>query len=289
MAGSTDMTDKATRRQLTRRSFFTAAVALAAGGARLTARRQSRPHRLGLETYCFHDVDFAATLAHTKALGLKYLEIHDGHLPYESTPDTLGKARAALDGAGITPEGVYIHDAFTDSEAVARPIFEYAKRMGFAYINGGPKQEALPLLDRLVPEYGIQIAIHNHGPGSRYETLEQVTSVLGQHPQLKACVDIGHFARSKEDPVKAIRVIGGKAVAVHLKDVDASGGNVVVGEGTIDMPGVFAALADTGFTGLLVLEYEGDFDNMNRRLAGMRKSLATIDRLMAASTSRGAH
>jgi sugar phosphate isomerase/epimerase len=279
------MGGNAVDRQLTRRSFVTAALAVA-GGAGLTARRQAGKYRIGVETYCFHDVDLAATLAHTKALGLRYLELHDGHLPHDSAPDALTRARAALDAAGIAPEGVYIHDAFTADETIARPIFKYAKRMGFAYINGGPKHEALPVLDRLAPEYGIRIAIHNHGPGSRYETLEHVTSVLDRYPHLSACVDIGHFARSKVDPVRAIRAVGRKAVAVHVKDVDAAGGNLVVGEGTIDMPGVFAALAETGFSGLLVLEYEGDFDNMDRRLAGMRKSLAMMDRLIAGSTSR---
>lgn len=279
------MGGNAVETRLTRRSFVTAALALA-GGASPAARRQSGKYRIGVESYCFHDVDFAATLAHTKALGLRYLELHDGHLPRDSSPEALTRARAALDAAGITPEGVYIHDAFTADETVARPIFEYARRMGFTYINGGPKQEALPILDRLAPEYGIRIAIHNHGPGSRYETLEHMTSVLERYSNLSACVDIGHFARSRVDPVRATRAIGRKAVAVHVKDVDAAGGNVIVGEGTIDMPAVFAALAETGFSGLLVLEYEGDFDNMERRLAGMRKSLAVMDRLIAGSTSR---
>ena len=110
--------------QLTRRSFVTAALALAGGG--LAALRQSGKYRIGVESYCFHDVDFAATLAHTKALGLRYLELHDGHLPRDAAPEALTRARTALDAAGITPEGVYIHDAFTADETVARPIFEYA-------------------------------------------------------------------------------------------------------------------------------------------------------------------
>ena len=131
--------------------------------------------------------------------------------------------------------------------------------------------------------YGVQIALHNHGPGARYETLEDVTSALDAHPHLSACVDIGHFARSHVDPVRAIRAIGRRAVAVHVKDVDAAGENTVVGAGTIDLPGVFAALHDTRFEGLLVLEYEGDFDNMEARLAGMRKSLVAMDRFIAAA------
>jgi inosose dehydratase len=268
---------------VTRRSFLTTVTTTAAAMAVRAAHAAAGPYRIGVETYCFHDVDLANTLAHTKSLGLRYLELHDGHLPFASPSADLSRAKAALAAAGIAPSGVYIHDAFTESEAVARPIFEYARTMGFSYINGGPRREALPLLDRLVDEYGIQIALHNHGPKARYETIEDITSALGAHANISACVDIGHFARSRVDPVKAIRAIGRRAVAVHVKDVDGAGENVVVGTGTIDMPGVFAALAETRFDGLLVLEYEGDFDNMSRRLEGMRQSLAAMDRFIAAA------
>jgi hypothetical protein len=57
-------------------------------------------------------------------------------------------------------------------------------RIKFQFINGGPKRESLPVLNRLVPEYGVHIALHNHGPGARYETLEDVTSALVAHPNL---------------------------------------------------------------------------------------------------------
>jgi inosose dehydratase len=268
---------------ITRRSFLGTLGAAAAMSAAVRAQPGRRAYRIGIETYCFHDVDLAATIAHTKSLGLGHMEIHDGHLPRDASPADLGRAKRALAAAALKPDGVYIHDAFTESEAVARPIFEYAKTMGFTYINGGPKPEALPVLNRLVPEYGIQIAIHNHGPGARYETIEHVTSALDAQPNIRACVDIGHFARAKMDPVGAIRAIGRRAVAVHIKDVDPAGENVVVGEGTIDMPGVFAALAETGFDGLMVLEYEGDFDDMTRRMDGMRRSLAAMSKIIASA------
>jgi inosose dehydratase len=271
---------------LTRRSFLTAVTATAASVAARAVRAAAGPYRIGVETYCFHDVDLTATLAHTKSLGLRYLELHDGHLPFAAPAVDVSRAKAALAEAGIAPSGVYIHDGFTESEAVARPIFEDARAVGFSYINGGPRREALPLLNRLAPEYGIQIALHNHGPKARYETIEDITSALAAHPNISACVDIGHFARSRVDPVKAIRAIGRRAVAAHIKDVDAAGENMIVGKGTIDMPGVFAALAETRFEGLMVLEYEGDFDNMPKRLDGMRQSLAAMDRFIAAAGKR---
>ena len=264
-----------------RRAFLASmSAAMLAGVSRL---RAAAPYRIGVETYCFHDVDLATTLAHTKALGIRFLELHDGHLPFTASPADLARARTAMGQAGITPSGVYIHDAFTDSDAIARPIFEYAKTMGFKYINGGPKREALPVLNRFVREYGIDIAIHNHGPKARYETLEDVMAVLDAHSDITACVDIGHFARSRVDPVRAIRTIGRRNVAVHVKDVDPAGENTVLGEGTIDLPGVFAALAETKFDGLLVLEYEGDFDDMQARLEGMRRSLDVMQRLIGAA------
>ena len=136
---------------VTRRSFLAAMGVAATGLARIRPDDEG-PYRIGLETYCFHDVDLATTLAHTKALGLRFLELHDGHLPRDASPPDLARARDAIRQAGITATGVYIHDAFTESEAVARPIFEFARTMGFKYINGGPKREALPLLNRLVDE-----------------------------------------------------------------------------------------------------------------------------------------
>jgi sugar phosphate isomerase/epimerase len=238
-------------------------------------------YRIGVETWCFHDVDLAATLKHTRELGLRHLELHDGHLPRDSSPAQIADAQRALKGAGITAAGIYIHDAFTGEESVARPILQFAKRMGFKYINGGPRREALPLLNRIAPEYDVQVAIHNHGPKTRYETLADVTSALAGHPNLVPCIDIGHFARARVDPVNATRVLGAKAIAIHIKDVDAKGENTVVGEGTIDIPGVFRAMRESGFKGLVVLEYEGDFDNMSRRLAGMRRSLENIRPLVA--------
>lgn len=266
---------------LSRRAFL---GACGAGAIRLV--QTDSPYRIGLETYCFHDVPFDAMLTHVNALGLRYIELHDGHLKPGTSAADIARARARLHDAGVTPTGVYIHDAYTADERVTRPILDFAKAVGFRYITGGPRREALPLLDRLAGEYKIDLAIHNHGPGARYETLEHVTAVLDEYKNLSTVVDIGHYARSKVDPVLAIRTVGKRAVAVHVKDVDRGGKNTIVGEGTIDLPAVFAALAGTRFGGLLLLEYEADWEPIPQRLDGMRKSLEHMHRLIAAARRR---
>ena len=265
---------------ITRRAFVGALASLAA------MRQNGSRYRVGLETYCFHDIDLNATIEHVTSLGLHYLELHDGHLPRDASPARIAVAKQALRQAGLTATGVYIHDAFTSEEAVAGPILTFARTMGFTYINGGPRPESLALLNRMAPEHRVQIAIHNHGPGARYETLEHVTAALDAHPNLRACIDIGHFARSRVDPVRATRALAARAVAIHIKDIDAKGQNTVVGEGTIDVPGVFRALRASGFNGLVVLEYEGDFDDMEKRLEGMRASLSNMHRMIEAASPR---
>jgi len=264
--------------RITRRSFAGAMAAACAGV--VTGRAQGGAYRIGIETYCFHDVDLATTLKHVRSLGVRYLELHDGHLPRTASPAEIARAQEAMRDADITAVGVYIHDAYRPDEAITRPILQFVRTAGFDYVTGGPSRESLPVLNRLAPELHVQVALHNHGPGARYETLEDVTSALEAFPHLRAVIDIGHFARSRVDPVHATRVLGGRAVAMHVKDVDGRGENVVVGEGTIDMPGVFRALRESRFEGLLVLEYEGDFDNMEKRLAGMRRSLANMQRFI---------
>lgn len=241
------------------------------------------PYRVGLESYCFHDLDLDAALARIQSLGLKYVELHDGHLDRKSSDQQIASAKVALKAAGINAESIYIHDAFTDDETTARPIFEFAGKTGFRLINGGPSRQSLPLLNRLIPEYGVGIAIHNHGPGARYETIEDVTSVLERYESLSACVDIGHFARSGVDPARAVRALGRRTVEVHIKDIRENKENIVVGRGTIDMPAVFAALKDIRFDGLMALEYEGDWDNLEARMKGMHESLRNMSRLIAST------
>src|SRR5919108_1616598 len=140
---------------ITRRSFV---GALAAGAVGLAAARREtyETYRIGIETWSFHDIDLDSMLKHVGSFGIRYLELHDDHLPRDASPDRIARAKKAFSDAGITPTGVYIHDAFTESEAVARPIFEFARTVGFRYINGGPKPESLALLHGLVPEFGVQ-------------------------------------------------------------------------------------------------------------------------------------
>ncbi len=55
---------------------------------------------------------------------------------------------------------------FDGNETQARQAFDFAKAMGIVSISANPKKnkQTFDLLDKLVEEYDIAIAIHNHGP-----------------------------------------------------------------------------------------------------------------------------
>jgi inosose dehydratase len=263
-------------RSVNRREFLAAGT----GGLLWAAARESfGSYKVGLQSYCFNDLDLDNALSRMHSLGLRYTELFEGHLSPKSSDAEIAAAKRKLKAMDVTALGIYTE--FPPDEAKARQIFEFARKMGFRFVNGAHPRESLPLLETLAPRYDIEVAIHNHGPGSLYDKLVDVTSALQQYKRLRACVDIGHFARSGVNPTHAIETIGRRAVELHVKDLAENNENRVVGTGRIDMRSLFGALKKVRFDGLLSLEYEGDWDNLEARMEGMRASLRNMQKLIA--------
>ena len=55
---------------------------------------------------------------------------------------------------------------FSKNHEANRKLFEFAKQVGMRNITADPSEDAFESLDKLVAEYDIRIAIHNHGPGA---------------------------------------------------------------------------------------------------------------------------
>ena len=144
-------------------------------------------------------------------------------------------------------------------------------------MSADPTEDAFDSLDKLVVEYDIRIAIHNHGPGARYDKVADVlTAIKGHHPYIGACADLGHYIRSGEDPVRVINLLAGRLYGLHLKDyaepkADARG--VILGRGQLDVAGVFRALKKVEFPadGCLSLEYE---ESQNDPIDDVKQCLA---------------
>ncbi|GIV10371.1 MAG: hypothetical protein KatS3mg019_2462 [Fimbriimonadales bacterium] len=224
-------------------------------------RNPYAPFQMGVQSYSMRKMGLEAMLQATRALGLDAIEAFMAHLPYFNPSDKWGELKdtVAKSGVRVLAYGVV---SFGADEASARTIFEFAKALGIPVITADPAPESFRYLARLCEEFKIPIAIHNHGPNTRYDTIRSVDDAMrGQPEWIGACVDTAHFLRSGENPVEAVQRFGKRVHAVHLKDVKDRTRYTLLGQGDLDMVGFLRALRRIGFKGCLALEYEENPDD----------------------------
>ena len=240
--------------------------------------------RLGLASYTFRNFSRVQVIDFMKQLDLTDLNAKDvkDHLPM----DAAGESSALADYAAA---GIKLHAVGTVSfakpdEADIRAKFEYARRAGVSVIVAGdPNDQTLPTLDRMVKEYDIRIAIHNHGPEDKrwHSPLDVLAAVKGLDPRIGCCIDIGHAARAGADVPAVIRQVGPRLYNVHFKDLaDTSSkeSQVAVGAGKLPIADIFKALEEIRYPGFVDLEYEIHPDDP---LPGVTESFAFMRRVLA--------
>lgn len=100
------------------------------------------------------------------------------------------------------------------------------------------------------------IAYHPH-VGCIVETQDEVAKLLRFIPTLNLCIDTGHLAAVRCDPIHFLKAYPEKIRHVHLKDWNSSKNAFAeLGEGDadIDFQSFLSALAQTGYTGSVSVE-----------------------------------
>jgi inosose dehydratase len=276
-------TQPLSRRQVLKFAALGAAAAVAPRLVR--ASEEKDPYaglKMGMQSYSLRAFDTPTALRHTKELGLKYWESFPKHIPLTTLPKQIADSKALLKDAGITLMAYGVVD-FGSDETKARQMFDFAKAVGLFSISANPKKDkaTFDLLDKLVAEYDIPIAIHNHGPRARYSKISDVADIVkDRHPKIGACVDTGHYLRSDESPVEALERLASRLYGVHLKDVRTVTENgrrkklfTIVGQGDLDVLGCLRVLKKLNYQGCLALEYE---ENEQNPLSDIAVSLAAV-------------
>lgn len=264
----------------TRREFLQQTAGVLFGAATAIASSSQKKEekkvewKLGLQSYSLRKMPFAQAVATIKQLGLEFVEAFPGQLPMAAAEDA--KKVLAEHGVKLIAYGVV---GMTNNEPQMRQLFDFAKKMGIEVLTADPTPDSFDLLDKLVEEYGVYVAIHNHGPRSRYPGVDSVVSAIkGRHEKIGLCYDTGHGVRAGDDIVEAVRKIGKRIYGVHLKDVNAEKHDVVIGTGVLDIKGFLKALKEVGFAGAFMLEYELEPDNP---VPGIQKSLDFVRKAIA--------
>ena len=135
--------------------------------------------------------------------------------------------------------------------------------------------------ERLADEFGINIAIHNHGGrdwlGNR-DMLRRVFATTG--PRIGLCLDTAWALDAGEDPLKMAEMFGQRLYGLHIKDFVFDRArrpeDVIVGTGNLDLPRLIGLLKKLDFNGYACLEYEGDVDNP---VPALKKCVEAVKRL----------
>jgi sugar phosphate isomerase/epimerase len=224
-------------------------------------------------------------LAMARDMNVRYMTFKDVHLPRTDSADALRAARAKIEAAGITIMGGGTITMPNDP-AELRKDFEYARACGFPLMFVSPDPASLDVLEALVKEFDIKVAIHNHGPEDKWypAPADAYEAIAGRDPRMGLCVDIGHTSRTGTDFVTAIVDAKDRLLDLHVKDLSDPmnrDSQVEVGRGVFDFPRLFRALLDIGYSGQVGLEYEIKESNPT---PGMIESLAYMHGVLAALT-----
>lgn len=264
-------------------TFFDAPRILAAAGVD-TKNDPWGGFPVGVQSYSLRNFNTVEAIRHMQGMGVHYVEFFSKHLSPDASAAQIAETEKLLKDADIALSGHGVH-GFSKNHQANRKLFDFAKKVGVKTLTANPTADAFDSLDQLVDEYGIRIAIHNHGPNALYDKLDSVKQALkGRHKLIGACVDCGHFLRSGEDPVKCVLELGDRVYGAHIKDEKEMGtpksDNVIIGKGHLDVVGLFKALRKINFPadGCLSLEYEAHpanpIDDMKACLAVAKEAIA---------------
>ena len=267
--------------QATRRVFLGTSVALGAGiglgsrGAFAAAPAKGAPNceklgwRFGITAYTFRHLALCEAAEQVAALGLRYIEGFtwqklSAKKPNVVTNETMSaddrketKARLADIGAQL----VSCYCQAMAQEAACRKLFDWAKEMGMEVLVAEPPPAAYDMVGKLLDEYQLTLAVHNHPKPSGYWNPDVfLKAVEGRSKRIAACCDTGHWARSGIKPVEALKKMEGRIGSLHLKDIAKFGDPgcpcVVFGTGEGDIAGIVKEVRRQGIKPLATIEHE---------------------------------
>ena len=221
--------------------------------------------KMGIASYTFRKFSLEQTIKALQRLNLHYISIKDFHLALTSTTAERKAAIQKFKDAGITPLSCG-NITMQNDENEIRHVFEYAKDCDLPTIVCSPHPDSMSILDKMVKEFDIKLAIHNHGPeDKRFPSPYDVyKAVQGFDKRIGLCIDIGHTARAKVNPAEAILKCRDRLYDLHIKDINSTepnGATIEAGRGVLDLPSVLRSLHKIKYPHLVSLEFEGQADD----------------------------
>jgi len=233
---------------------------------------------IGCQAYTFNHFTVFEAIEKTAEAGGKVIEFYPGQRlskdepavtwDHHASPETMQKVKDKLAEYHLVAVNYGVVPIPKD-EAQARVLFEFAKTMGLRAITT-ESVDAIDTIEKLVKEYDIMVGFHDHprrpnNPQYRMWDPNYVLSVVkDRDSRIGSCADTGHWVRSGLKPVECLRILKGRIISSHLKDLNQVGPeahDVPYGTGVSDIPGILHEFKDQGFSGNISIEYEYHWEN----------------------------
>lgn len=233
---------------------------------------------IGCQAYTFNRFTVFEAIEKTAQAGGKVIEFFPGQklskeepnvsFDHNASAETIQKVKDKLAQFHIHPVNYGVVQIPKD-EAEARKLFDFAKTMGLRAITT-ESVDAIDTIEKMVKEYDIMVGFHDHprrenDPNYRMWDPNYILSIVkDRDPRIGSCADTGHWVRSNLKPVDCLRILKGRIISSHLKDLNEMGPHahdVPYGTGVSDIPAILQELKSQGFTGNLSIEYEYHWEN----------------------------
>jgi inosose dehydratase len=266
------------------------ASATAADASPAAKAGRTYPLNLGLASYSLAKLPVEQVIQVMTQLEIKSVSLYKTHAPWaDGTPDQCRAVVLKFTDAGIAVTSTGMIEIPND-EAVVRKALDNVRAAGLNTFCAWVKQtDSLPLLDKLIKEYDLKTAIHNHGPGQELATgMDVWKAVQPYDKRIGLCLDVGHGFRAGENPAQTVHLASERLYEVHLRDTAVKGGEMkdpqptVIGHGLLDFPSIIAALLAVKYQGRAEFEYEKKEDD---RVPGLAESVGYVRGLLATSAT----
>jgi sugar phosphate isomerase/epimerase len=233
---------------------------------------------IGCQAYTFNRFTVFEAIEKTAEAGGKVIEFYPGQSlskeeptikwDHNASPEVVQKVKDQLAKYKIHAVSYGVVGISSD-EGEARKVFEFAKTMGLRSVTT-ESVDAIDTIEKLVKEYDIMVGFHDHpkrpdDPSYRMWDPNYILSVVkDRDPRIGSCADTGHWVRSNLKPVDCLRILKGRIISSHLKDLNRMGPgahDVPYGMGVSDIPGILEELKAQGFDGNISIEYEYNWDH----------------------------
>lgn len=231
---------------------------------------------LGTQSYTFRLFTFEEACAKTAAAGLKTTELFPGQkvsaaLPDQKTgpgisPEGMAAVKEILKKYNIQPVAIGVI-GIPKEEDGARKIFEFAKELGIKVINT-ESTESIDTIEKMVKEFDIKVGYHNHpqrADNPNYKVWDPnyiLELTKDRDARIGSCADMGHWTNSGLAAADCIRLLKGRVVSSHIKDI-ANGSRSVTrpGLGRAKLDEALKALREVNFDGPISIEHEINWEN----------------------------